>query len=143
MRLKRFLEMRGADGGSWRAICALPALWVGLLYDSTSLDAAAALVADWTSEERERLRADVPKLGLKTPFRGGTVLDLAREVVALAGAGLARRARLNWDGVDETRYLRPLEQIVATGRTLAEEKLQRFERDWHGDIDQLYREEAF
>ncbi len=143
VRLKRFLEMRGADGGPWRVICALPALWVGLLYDSTSLDTAAALVADWTSEERERLRADVPKLGLRTPFRGGTVLDLAREVVALASAGLARRARLNWDGVDETRYLRPLEQIVATGRTLAEEKLQRFEQDWHGDIDQLYREEAF
>ena len=94
-------------------------------------------------EERERLRDDVPRLGLRTPFRGGTVLDIAREVVALASKGLASRARLNWDGVDETRYLRPLEQIVATGRSLADEKLRRFEEEWSGEIDHLYREEAF
>jgi glutamate--cysteine ligase len=143
VRLKRFLEMRGADGGPWRVICALPALWVGLLYDPASLDAAAALVSDWTAEEREKLRADVPRLGLRAPFRRGTVLDVAREVVALASSGLAARARLNWDGVDESRYLRPLEQIVATGRSLADEKLRRFEEEWHGDIDHLYREEAF
>ncbi len=143
VRLKRFLEMRGADGGPWRVICALPALWVGLLYDTDALDAAAALVRDWTEEERERLRDDVPRLGLRTPFRRGTVLDIAREVVALASKGLAARARLNWDGVDETRYLRPLEQIVATGRSLADDKLSRFEEEWGGDIDHLYREEAF
>jgi glutamate--cysteine ligase len=143
VRLKRFLEMRGADGGPWRVICGLPALWVGLLYDPASLDAAAALVNDWTAEEREKLRADVPRLGLRAPFRRGTVLDVAREVVALASSGLAARARLNWDGVDESRYLRPLEQIVATGRSLADEKLRRFEEEWHGDIDHLYREEAF
>jgi glutamate--cysteine ligase len=143
VRLKRYLEMRGADGGRFRTICALPALWVGLLYDEGSLAAAQDLVADWTAEERQRLREEVPRLGLATPFRGGTLLEVARTVVGLARAGLARRARLNWDGQDETRYLAPLEETVATGLTPAEVKLRRFEQEWGRSVDPLFTEFAF
>lgn len=143
VRLKRYLEMRGADGGRFRTICALPALWVGLLYDETSLAAAADLVADWTVAELEELRREVPRQGLATPFRGGTVLDLARTIVGLARDGLARRARLDWDGQDETRYLKPLEETVATGLTPAEVKLRRFEQEWGRSVDPLFREFAF
>ncbi|MCL6608605.1 MAG: glutamate--cysteine ligase [Geminicoccaceae bacterium] len=143
VRLKRYLEMRGADGGRFRTICALPALWVGLLYDETSLAAAADLVSDWTAEERQRLREEVPRLGLATPFRGGSLLEVARTVVGLARAGLARRARLNWDGEDETRYLAPLEETVATGLTPAEVKLRRYEQEWGRSVDPLFTEFAF
>ena len=143
VRLKRYLEMRGADGGRFRTICALPALWVGLLYDETSLAAAADLVADWAVAELEELRREVPRQGLATPFRGGTVLDLARTIVGLARDGLARRARLDWDGQDETRYLKPLEETVATGLTPAEVKLRRFEQEWGRSVDPLFREFAF
>lgn len=143
VRLKRYLEMRGADGGRFRTICALPALWVGLLYDETSLAAAADLVAEWTVAELEELRREVPRQGLATPFRGGTVLDLARTIVGLARDGLARRARLDWDGQDETRYLKPLEETVATGLTPAEVKLRRFEQEWGRSVDPLFREFAF
>jgi glutamate--cysteine ligase len=143
VRLKRYLEMRGADGGRFRTICALPALWVGLLYDERSLAAAADLVAGWTAAELEELRREVPRQGLATPFRGGTVLDLARTVVGLARDGLARRARLNWDGQDETRYLAPLEETCATGRTPAELKLRRFHEEWGGSVDPLFSEFAF
>src|SRR5690606_19930342 len=89
VRMKRFLEMRGADGGRWRRICALPAFWVGLLYDQAALDAAWSLVKDWTAEERQALRDGVPQLALKTPFRNGKALEIAREAVAIARGGLA------------------------------------------------------
>ncbi|MDF1587394.1 glutamate--cysteine ligase [Marinimicrococcus flavescens] len=143
VRLKRYLEMRGADGGPWNALCALPALWVGLLYDEEALQAALDLAAGWTAEDHETLRREVPRHGLRTPFKGGTVLDLAREAVAIARAGLERRARINWDGQDETRYLRLLEEIVASGRSMADEKLERFSGAWEGDIDRIYRDYAF
>jgi glutamate--cysteine ligase len=143
VRLKRYLEMRGADAGPWSALCALPALWVGLLYDRDALGQAEALVAGWTQEELVHLRGEVPRHALATPFRGGTVLDVARDMLAIARKGLERRARMNWDGQDETRYLKPLDRIVAEGRTLAEEKLGRFEKDWGGDIDRLFHDYAF
>ena len=143
VRLKRFLEMRGADTGRFRNICALPALWVGLLYDDQSLDAAEALVADWTQAEREHLRDEVPRTGLRTPFRDGTVLQIARTTVDLARAGLARRSRLNWDGENETRYLRPLEEIVETGQSLAGDLLERFNGPWQGSVDPIFKEYAF
>src|SRR5262249_23765668 len=101
VRLKRFLEMRGADGGRWRRICALPALWTGLLYDKTALDAAWDLVKDWTAEERHALREAVPKTALRTSFRSGTVLEIARAALAIAEAGLQRRAFANAKGEDE------------------------------------------
>jgi glutamate--cysteine ligase len=143
VRLKRYLEMRGADSGPWRAICALPAFWVGLLYDDEALDEAAALVGDWTREERAQLMREVPRRGLHAPFRGGTLLDIARPVVALARQGLARRARLNWDGMDETHYLRVLEEIAESGQSMAEAKLARFAGSWGGDIDRVFIEDAF
>jgi glutamate--cysteine ligase len=143
VRLKRYLEMRGADSGSWRSICALPALWVGLLYDDRALAAAEALVADWTLGEMQALRAAVPRLGLRTPFRGGTVLDLARTVVGIARDGLARRQRLNWDGRDETGHLRRLEEVVEQGRSPADLKLEAFVERWGGRVEPLFSEFAF
>jgi glutamate--cysteine ligase len=135
--------MRGADGGPGQTIIALPALWVGLLYDRAALDGASDLVKDWTAEEREALRAAVPKTALKTPFRRGTVLDVARQVVGLALAGLKRRHRLNRDGEDESIYLRFLEEIVATGKTPAENLLRDYETEWRGDIDEIFSRCAY
>ena len=143
VRLKKFLEMRGADAGAWRSLCGLPALWTGLLYSDAALDGAAELVRDWTAEDHAWLRAEVPKTALATRFRSGTVGDVAREVVAIAKAGLAARARIDWDGQDETRYLKRLEQITADGRTPAEEKLERFRDAWGGKVDPVFAEFAF
>jgi glutamate--cysteine ligase len=143
VRLKRFLEMRGADGGPWSRLCALPALWVGLYYDATSLAAAADLVADWTPAEHHHLRDTVPRLGLATPFRGRTVRELALDVLALARAGLQRRARADSCGDDETHHLAPLFAIADSGRTPAEDLLEDFATRWHGDIDRIYAEQAY
>ena len=138
VRLKRFLEMRGADAGAFPQILALPALWVGLLYDRTALSAAADLIADWTEDERQGLRAAVPRLGLKAPFRGGTVRDVARDMVALAQAGLARRARRDLFGKDEAKYLAPLAEIVETGRSASDRLLADYRGAWHEDIDNIF-----
>lgn len=143
VRLKRFLEMRGADGGPWGRLCALPALWVGLLYDTTALDAAWDLVRDWTEEERATLRRDVPRLGLETPFRSGRVLDLARRTLEIARAGLDNRARLGGMGDNEAPFLDPLLETVASGRTLSTEMLEKFHGPWRGDIDRVYDEYAY
>ncbi len=143
VRMKRFLEMRGADGGRWRRICALPAFWVGLLYDQTALDAAWSLVKDWTAEERQALRDGVPQLALKTPFRNGKALEIAREAVAISRAGLAARALKNAAGQDEREYLAPVEEIVASGRTIAEQLLEAYHGPWKGDLSQVFREYAF
>ncbi len=142
VRLKRFLEMRGADSGPFTHLLALPALWAGLLYDRTALDGAASLVASWTAEERQAMRDAVPRLGLRTPFRGRTLREIAREVLALAEGGLLRRARLNNEGADETRALLPLMKIVEEGRTEADRLLAAYEGPWSGDIDRLFETEA-
>jgi len=123
VRLKRYVEMRGADAGPRAMIAALPAFWVGLLYDAEARDAAARLVADWTAEERQGMRDAVPKTALATPFRDRTVREVAREVLAIAREGLKRRARLDAAGRDETVHLDVLDEIVASGRTLAERLL--------------------
>ena len=143
VRLKRYLEMRGADAGHWRELCALPALWTGLLYDDTALDEAVALTQGWRVEEIEGLRRDVARTALRTPFRGRPILEVAKAMVAIARAGLARRARIDWDGQDETRYLRTLEEIVDGGMTKADRLLERFEGPWEGRIDPLFTELAF
>jgi glutamate--cysteine ligase len=143
VRMKRFLEMRGADGGRWRRICALPAFWTGLLYDRTSLDAAWDLVKDWSAEERQGLRNAVPKSALKTPFRTASVLEIARRALEISKAGLARRARTNGRGEDEGIFLEPVEAILRNGATPAEEILMRYERDWDRQTAPLYREYAF
>ena len=141
VRLKSFLEMRGADGGPWNKICALPALWVGLLYDQTALDAAWDLVKDWDMDGRERLRASVPKLGLDAPLPGGgTLRDIAAEVLAISRAGLAARGQLNSAGDNETGYLGPLDEIVASGKVPAQRLLDKFHGEWAGDISRVYEE---
>ncbi len=141
VRLKSFLEMRGADGGPWSRICALPALWVGLLYDQTALDAAWDLVKGWDMAGREALRSGVPKLGLDAPLPGGGKLkDLAAEVLAIARSGLNARARLNEAGDNESGYLGPLDDIVASGKVPAQDLLDKFHGEWGGDMARVYDE---
>jgi glutamate--cysteine ligase len=141
-RVKRFIEMRGADSGPWDSLCALPALWVGLLYDAATQAKAHDLIADWSAEERNTLRHQAPISGLATPFRGGTLLDVARQVVDLAEQGLRARGRLV-DGRDETRFLAYLQEIVADGRSPAARLLDKYHGDWGGDITPIFKETAF
>jgi glutamate--cysteine ligase len=143
VRLKRYLEMRGSDCGPRDMIVALPALWMGLLYDQAALDAAWDMVRDWTHAEHEALRADVPRLGLKTPFRDATVQALAQRVVAIADAGLRARRQLDAQGRDETMYLDPLRRIADSGVTLAEEKRARVAGAFEGQAEALYEAYAF
>ena len=143
VRLKRYLEMRGADGGPWRRLCALPALWVGLLYDSGALDAAWDLVKDWTEEERAELRATVPRTGLKTRFRSRTVQDIAMEVLDIARSGLEARALHDAFGESEAHFLNALWSIAESGETPADELLRRFHGDWQGEIDPIFREYSY
>ena len=144
VRLKTFLEMRGADGGPWNRICALPALWVGLLYDQGSLDAAWDLVRHWTLDERQALRDAVPALALDAPLPGGGRLrDIAGEVLDIAHRGLAARGRLNAAGENETGFLDPLREIVRSGVVPAQSLLDRYHGIWGGDVSRVYAEESF
>src|SRR3954471_11023179 len=144
VRLKSFLEMRGADGGRWSRICALPAIWVGLLYDDQALDAAWELVRHWTIEQREKLRRDVPKLALDaiTPD-GESMRDFAGRVLDISAAGLTRRAKLNSAGDNEGGFLDPLRDVVATGMTPADRLLVRYNGPWNGDVSHIYEEFSF
>ncbi|MCD9088174.1 glutamate--cysteine ligase [Stenotrophomonas sp. SY1] len=143
VRLKKYLEMRGADSGPWSRICALPAFWVGLLYDQTALDAAWDLVKDFSLVERNVLRDGVPKHAMNLPFRNGTVRDLAARALEISRDGLRRRAALNSDGQDETRFLDVLQEIVDSGKTAAERKLELFHGEWNGDIDRVFKAFAY
>ena len=143
VRLKKYLEMRGADGGPWNRLCALPAFWVGLLYDDAALDAAWDLVKDFTMAERNALRDGVPKHALKLPFRGATVRELALEALKIAGSGLARRNRLNRTGASEAVFLEPLIEFALANETPAERKLKLFHGEWGGSIDPVFREFAY
>ena len=140
VRLKTFLEMRGADTGPWQEICALPAFWTGLLYDDAALEAAWAMVRDWTAEERQSLRDQVPALGLQTPFRGGTVLDLARDALGISRDGLNARARLNLHGENETVFLQDLDRMVSEGESNADRLIRLYRGEWGGDITRCYSE---
>lgn len=140
VRLKRFLEMRGADGGPWRRLCALPALWAGLLYHQESLDAAWEIAADWSMEERLKLREDVPRTGLAATVRGRTVREIASEVIELASQGLTARARLNGAGDNETGFLSPLRQVAESGETPAERKLGLYHGAWKESVDPVFFE---
>jgi glutamate--cysteine ligase len=122
---------------------ALPAFWVGLTYDPASLAEASALIADWTASERRHLRDQVPRLGLKTPFRGRHALDVAREAVAIAERGLQRRAIVDKAGDDERKHLASLVEIAGEGRSPADRLLAEFAGDWHGDIDRLFDAHVF
>jgi glutamate--cysteine ligase len=143
VRLKRYLEMRGSDGGPWRVLPSLSAYWVGLFYDDASLDAAYELIKPWSAQERQRLRDDVPRLGFAASIRGRDVLSLAKETLALSRAGLQKRNRLDPYGADETRYLVPLEDLVARGHTPAEELLAKFHGPWGGSVDPVFKEYAY
>ena len=143
VRLKRFLEMRGADSGPWQRLCALPALWVGLLYDASALDAAWDLCKDWSLAEREQLRAEVPRAALRAQVRKRSVQDLAKDVLAIARAGLKRRAIPDAKLRDETRFLDILDQIAASGRSPAEDKLALFNGRWQGSVDPVFSEFAY
>ena len=143
VRLKKFLEMRGADGGPWNRLCALPAFWTGLLYDAEALDAAWDLVKDFSLAEREAMRSAVPRTALKTPFRKGTVRELALEALKIAGHGLKRRARLNRRGADEAMYIEPLVEFAQANQTPAERKLELYRGPWQGSVDPVFREFAY
>ncbi|MBW6527348.1 glutamate--cysteine ligase [Sphingomonas sp. RHCKR7] len=144
VRLKTFLEMRGADGGPWGRICALPALWVGLLYDQGALDAAWDLCKDWTLDQRQALRDSVPRLGLAAPLPGGgTLRDVAGAVLDIATLGLRARGRTNAAGDDETGFLEPLREIVRGGKVPAEQLLERYHGAWGGDVSRVYAEASY
>lgn len=143
VRLKSFLEMRGADGNPWRRICALPAFWVGLLYDEDTLAETEDYLSDWTNEERQTMRDTVPKQALNMPFRRGTVLDVAKRVVTLSHQGLKRRGQLNGAGFDEGQYLTPIDETVVSGKTPAEIMLSKYYGEWGGNIDRVFDDFAY
>ncbi|MEX2455294.1 MAG: glutamate--cysteine ligase [Rhodospirillaceae bacterium] len=143
VRLKRFIEMRGADGGPWRRLCALPALWVGLLYDADCQSAAWDLVKDWTIEEHVYLRTEVPKKGLQAEFRGGTMADLARKVLEISAQGLRRRAIFDSTGDDESSFLRTIQEIAECGYSPSEKLLELYRNEWGGTVDPIYSEFAY
>jgi glutamate--cysteine ligase len=143
IRIKRYIEMRGADGGPWRNICALPAFWTGLLYDRAALDAAADLVADWSAEERDYLRIEAPRHGLATPFRGKKLSEIALTLVELSRAGLRRRARRDSSGEDETHFIAPVVEAAHSGKTPADRLLDDYATRWRGSVDPIYVEGAY
>jgi glutamate--cysteine ligase len=143
VRLKKIIEMRGADSGPWARLCALPALWTGLCYDQAALDAAHDLTKSWTAAERETLRRDVPRLGLGTPFRKGTVRDIANQIVEIAQAGLKHRDRRDGKGRDETLFLEPLLEIAKSGRSASDILLEAYATRWHASVDPIFKELAY
>ena len=140
VRLKQYLEMRGADAGGWPWICSLPALWKGLLYDEQAEDAAWQMIADWTHAEVVALRNSVPRTALQTPFRDSTVLTLCETMVAIAAQGLKRQHILNSEGKDESIFLAPLVHALETGQTQADRWLAAYQNEWHGNIDRIFTE---
>jgi glutamate--cysteine ligase len=143
VRLKRYMEMRGADSAPVNRLPSLPAFWVGLLYDDAALDAAWQMVKDWSAAERQQLRDDVPTLAFKATIRGRSVRDLARDCLSLARDGLARRGRFDREGDNETQYIEPLEAAVERGITPAEELLEKFKHSWGGTIEPVFDEYAY
>ena len=143
VRLKRFLEMRGADGGPWRRLCALPAFWVGLLYDADCQRAAWDLVSDWTIEEHHTLRREVPRTGLRTEFRGQQLSEIALDVLEIAEQGLKRRAILDYAGDDESSFLQTLKGIARSGSSPSEQLLKLYETNWEQSVDPIYRDFAY
>ncbi|WP_412509742.1 glutamate--cysteine ligase [Roseovarius sp. SYSU LYC5161] len=144
-RIKKFMEMRGADGGPWRRLCALPAFWVGLMYDQTALDAAWDLCKGWDADTREALRVAASRDGLQARVGALSMHDIARQAVAISEAGLKARARPGADGLipDETHFLNTLKESVETGRVPADELLAHYHGDWHGDLSRIYAEYSY
>ena len=144
-RMKRFIEMRGADGGPWRRLCALPAFWVGLMYDQTALDAAWDLVKDWDMGTRDLMRVAASVDGLQAEVHGIRMQDVAREAIAISQSGLAARARAGAGGLvpDETHFLNALHESIETGKVPADELLERYHGDWQGDLSRIYGEYSY
>ncbi|REC55890.1 glutamate--cysteine ligase [Rhodosalinus sediminis] len=144
-RIKKFIEMRGADGGPWRRLCALPAFWTGLMYDQSALDAAWDLVKDWSAPFREALRIAAADLALGARVEDVRMHDLAREVLAISEAGLKARARPGAGGLlpDETHFLNTLKESVESGEVPADELLRRYRGDWGGDLSRIYGEYSY
>ena len=144
-RIKKYMEMRGADGGPWRRLCALPAFWVGLMYDQNSLDAAWDIAKGWTAETREALRVSASKDGLQASAPGIKMHDLAREVLALSEQGLKARAAAGAGGLvpDETHFLNALKETIDSGKTPADELLDRYNGDWGQDLSKIYGEYSY
>ncbi len=143
VRLKTYLEMRGADAGPSGRLCALPAFWAGIFYCDAALEAAWSLVKGWTAEDREALRRSVPVLGLRAPIRGGAAREIAQAALAISRQGLKDRARLNASGDDETIFLAELDDVAATGVTSAERLLERWRTEWRGDIEPVFEACAY
>jgi len=143
VRLKTYLEMRGADAGPWSRLCALPAFWAGIFYCDAALEAAWSLVKSWSAQDRESLRRAVPALGLKAPIRGGNARDIAQAALAISRQGLKSRARLNAAGEDETLFLAELDDIAQTGVTPAERLLERYHGEWGRNIDPVFEACAY
>jgi glutamate--cysteine ligase len=143
VRLKRYLEMRGADAGPTARLAALSAFWVGLLYDATALDAAWDLVKDWSAAERQALRDAVPRQALATPFRTTTAQEIAREALAIARSGLESRNFEDWEGRTEAHFLDQLSGVVESGRTAADDLLAAYRGPWNGDVDRVFETNAY
>lgn len=139
-RIKKFMEMRGADGGPWRRLCALPAFWTGIMYDQNSLDAAWDVVKDWTGAQREALRIAASVDALQAKVDGIDMHNLARQVLDISEAGLKARARSGADGMipDETHFLNALRESVESGQVPADELLERYHGAWQGDLSRIY-----
>lgn len=139
-RVKRFIEMRGADSGSRPSLCALSAFWVGLLYDATALAAAEEVICAWTAEDRQAIRLDAPRQGLRAQIAGRSLHEIGSEIVAIAAEGLARRARLDEHGRDESHFLDPLHMIIESGQSAADRWVARFSDPWAGHVDHIFDE---
>ncbi len=144
-RMKKFIEMRGADGGPWRRLCALPAFWVGLMYDQTALDGAWDLVKDWNTAQHDALRVAASIDGLQAKVTGINMHDIAREAVALSEAGLKARARAGAGGMvpDETHFLNALKESIETGKVPADELMDDYNGKWNGDLNQIYADYSY
>ncbi len=143
VRLKRYLEMRGADAGPWNRLCALPTFWVGLLYDQDALDACSELIADWSTEEMQALRLAVPRHGMRAAFRDTTAQQLIAKVLQIAAEGLRKRGQVDCEGNDERVFLQPLIELALAGRTPADFKLDLYRGPWRESVDPVFRDYAF
>lgn len=143
VRLKTFLEMRGADGGPWSRLCALPAFWVGLLYDQDAQAAALDVIKDWSIDDMEALRNDAPKLGLNASIGGRPLQDIGRRVLEIADHGLKNRARFSVSGDSEQGFLNSLWESVETGILPADKIITNLEGEWNGDLGRIFSELSY
>ena len=144
-RVKQFIEMRGADGGPWRKLCALPAFWVGLMYDQNSLDSAWDICKNWDANTREEMRIAASEEGIAANTNGISLLDLARELIDISRAGLKNRARPGNGGLvpDECHFLNAIEEVIETGKSPACELIDKYNNEWQKDLKNVYRDCAY